>query len=117
MYLTYEEYKTLGGTLDSTTFKSYLFYAESSINAVTFRRLTKDKTFPLEVKRCTFEIIQLIDMKYKSLQVSITPNSSGAIEKQSNDGVSVPANATTPRTASNKSSRIILFSVSTFTGS
>ena len=46
MYLTYDEYQNMGGTLVETTFEEYEFTAECIVNWYTFNRLTKETTYP-----------------------------------------------------------------------
>ena len=96
MYLTYAEYKTMGGALDEATFNLYEFDAESLINWYTFNRLKADVSFPSEVSRCMYALISLIEKKENA---STLGNSSGsstqgnlAITSQSNDGVSISYN-------------------------
>ena len=42
MYITYEQYKNYGGTLDEATFNEYEFEARSWVNWYTFNRLEND---------------------------------------------------------------------------
>lgn len=98
MYLTYEEYQNMGGTLNSTTFDEMAFEAETIINLYTYNRLLKDTTFSNNVKRCTYALIKLVQMKSSINPNSIGGDSSGsssggaAITSQSNDGVSISYN-------------------------
>lgn len=96
MYLTYEEYQNMGGTLDETTFNDYRFEAEAKINWYTFNRLRHDTTFPEEVKRCVYQLIKLLqDMANASATDGQSENSAGVvagITSQSNDGVSISYN-------------------------
>ena len=90
MYLTYTEYQTMGGTLTENIFTDYEFRAESIINYRTFNRLTKDTSFPVQVKRLVKHIIDLVDKQSSSLSLGNNDKSSNAyITSQSNDGVSV----------------------------
>lgn len=96
MYLTYEEYTTMGGTLDETTFNFYAFDAGCFIDWYTFNRLQGETDIPDRVKQCMFFLIKLIETKMSLL----TPDMSGAdgtstnaqVTSQSNDGVSVQYN-------------------------
>lgn len=97
MYLTYEEYQNMGGTLDEATFDDYGFEAEAKINWYTFNRLKKDTTFPPEVKRCVYRLIKLLEDAANALALSGDEKggSNGAvagIASQSNDGVSISYN-------------------------
>ena len=61
MYLTYDEFKNMGGTLDETAFKIFNRRAEYLINAQgngrTGDRIGKLTELPQAVKDCTFELI------------------------------------------------------------
>lgn len=65
MYLTYDEYQTLGGTLDEAAFKTNESAAEYSINSQaggkTWRRLSKLDTTPEAVKTCVFRLVNFYD--------------------------------------------------------
>lgn len=93
MYLTYEEYQNMGGTLDETTFNDLEFEAEALVNWYTFNRLKKDTTFPEELKRL---MKYLINNAQANPVSSVTSNVVGAsksvVSSQSNDGVSVSYN-------------------------
>lgn len=102
MYLTYEEYQNMGGTLDEATFDDYAFEAEAKINWYTFNRLKNDTTFPPEVKRCVYRLIKLLEDAANALALSGDANggSNGAvagIASQSNDGVSISYNTISAR--------------------
>lgn len=96
MYLTYLEYKAMGGALDEATFNLYEFDAEALINWYTFNRLKADVSFPSEVPRCMYALIALIEKKENAstLGNSLNGSSQGsiAIASQSNDGVSISYN-------------------------
>ena len=97
MYLTYEEYQRMGGTLDKITFTEFEFQAEAQINYATFSRLKGDTTFPEAVRRLTYYLINL--MAKKAAAFSLGNNGSGSdvyITSQSNDGVSVSYNGMAP---------------------
>ena len=70
MYLTYEEYQTMGGTLDETTFNDLEFEAEALVNWYTFNRLKKDTNFPDELKRLMKYLIGLAQSKAEVLNAS-----------------------------------------------
>lgn len=96
MYLTYDEYEDMGGTLDETTFDALYYEAESYINWVTFNRLKDDAAVPEEVKRCVFDLVNLINGKRSVLIASSTSTDNAAIKSMSNDGVSETYNIITP---------------------
>lgn len=96
MYLTYEEYQSMGGTLDATTFDDLEFEAEALVNWYTFNRLKNDTTFPEELKRL---MKYLINLAYQQSQLTGASGSGDsenvsakAIASQSNDGVSISYN-------------------------
>ena len=95
MYLSYEEYQNMGGTLNDTAFSEYEFEAESLVDWYTFNRLQKQTTYPEAVKRCVYALIKLSATKAGALTLGDDGQEgtvSGAIASQSNDGVSVSYN-------------------------
>ena len=97
MYLTYDEYRVMGGTLDEIPFTNFEFQAESQVNRVTFNRLKRDTVFPQEVKHLMKYLVDLLERRYAAF--SLGKNSSNAdpyITSQSNDGVSVSYNGISP---------------------
>ena len=93
MYLTYEEYKEMGGTLDAPTFEDLEFQAEALVNWYTFNRLSKDVQIPLAVKRLIKYLIGTIHVQNGTIQAESGGNgSSASIASQSNDGVSISHN-------------------------
>ena len=58
-YLTYDEYKGLGGTLDIMPFNILEFEARKKIDTRTLNRLI-NKEIPQEVKMCEFSLINSI---------------------------------------------------------
>ena len=95
MYLTYEEYTELGGTLAETEFRLLEFESRSLIDYYTFNRLQKEDTIPEAVKMCIMLIISLMD-NYKTVSgsndIESNTNSTSGIKSQSNDGVSISYN-------------------------
>ena len=103
MYLTYEEYKDYGGTLDETSFNDLEYDAESTVNWYTFNRLQKPQWREAldapELKKCVYQLIRV-----KQLEDSLLAVSSGnagwgmgwtkeaGITQESNDGVSTSYN-------------------------
>lgn len=97
MYLTYDDYRVYGGTLDETTFKQYEFEASAQINWYTFNRLEKVDYAKLDdkVKYCVYILIQKIQavqaFQQSGNQGDSTVQNAG-IASQSNDGVSISYN-------------------------
>lgn len=56
-YLTYTEYKALGGSLDMTPFNLLEFEARRKIDERTFNRIKGIKEIPQEIKMCAFALI------------------------------------------------------------
>ena len=97
MYLTYADYKVMGGTLDKVHFSNFEFQAEAQINRVTFNRLKGDQTIPEEVKQLTKYLVDLLERRNAAF--SLGNNSSSVdpyITSQSNDGISVSYNGMSP---------------------
>ena len=94
MYLTYEEYLDMGGTLEETAFTNYEIEAEILIDWYTFNRLHGEAVIPERVKQCMLKLISLADMKANSFVLGREVNGSGnaAVASQSNDGVSISYN-------------------------
>ena len=97
MYLTYNDYVVMGGTLEEAAFIDLEYEARTYIDWVTFNRLKGEEEIPQEVKDCVYHIIGLI--KNKSEALNVLPDDSGSlssygagIASQSNDGVSVSYN-------------------------
>lgn len=58
MYLTYAEYKEVGGALDSVAFLKYEFKARKAIDRATHGRISTE-TASEAVKRLTYELINI----------------------------------------------------------
>lgn len=82
-YLTYEEYKDLGGTLDLLPFNLLEFEARRKIDARTFNRLVGIDEIPQEVKLCEYNMINSINTYVTSMA------NVGNISSESTDGYSV----------------------------
>lgn len=65
-YLTYEEYKALGGTLDLTPFNLLEFEARRKIDLRTDNRLVnlESEDIPEEVKLCEYKMIDSVLKAY-----------------------------------------------------
>lgn len=61
MYLTYEEYKEMGGVLDKAAFSEYVLEAELKISAETYKRIynVDDETKDI-VKACMARVIDAV---------------------------------------------------------
>lgn len=60
-YLTYDEYKELGGNLDQTPFNLLEFEARRIIDSKTQQRLKNVKELPQQVKICVFSLVNLLN--------------------------------------------------------
>ena len=83
-YLTYEEYKALGGTLNLTPFNLLEFESRKQIDLKTQRRLVGVQEIPEEVKLCDFHLINKIESYAKS-----TNTTSGNVKSENTNGYSV----------------------------
>ena len=100
MYLTYEEYQNMGGTLDETTFNDFNFEASAEVDWYTFCRLQKETELSEAVKRCVYAIIKMLQDKRQAMlvgQTSADGQTAAGIASQSNDGVSVSFNTLSAR--------------------
>ena len=102
MYLSFDEYADMGGTLeDETAFEQLEFEARSIIDWWTFNRLQNETTFPEAVKRCMFSLIKLLQEK----EIAMTPVTVGSsdsiatagIVRESNDDVVAEYNTLTSK--------------------
>lgn len=82
-YLTYQEFKALGGTLDEMPFNLLEFNARMKIDERTFGRLVKKGQEYQEVKLCVYNMITTLN-SYSSYD---TQNK--AISSESTDGYSI----------------------------
>jgi hypothetical protein len=66
-YLTYNEYQTLGGTLDLMPFNLFELEARVNIDRETQKRLVGLQRQPLEVKNCVMHLVDgfAFDGNYK----------------------------------------------------
>lgn len=102
MYLTYEEYQNMGGTLDNTTFNDFEMEAEAIIDWYTFNRLQQDTKFPDKLKQCMYQLIKIAQQKQAAMSMgeATGESSEGAgasIASRSNDGVSISYNVMSAR--------------------
>lgn len=82
-YLTYQEYKALGGTLDEMPFNLLEFNARMKIDERTFGRLVDKGQEYQEVKLCVYNMITTLN-SYSSYD---TQNK--AISSETTDGYSI----------------------------
>lgn len=82
-YLTYQEYKNLGGSLELTPFNIAEFKARTEIDGRTYGRLKRLPNQVNEVKMCIYELIPLV----KSNETDVSSNSN--ISSENIDGYSV----------------------------
>lgn len=82
-YLTYQEFKTLGGTLDEMPFNLLEYNARMKIDERTFGRLVEKGQEYQEVKLCVYNMITTLN-SYSSYD---TQNK--AISSESTDGYSI----------------------------
>lgn len=83
-YLTYAEYKALGGTLEETPFNVLELKAQKEIDRYTFGRLQTLPTQVNEVKVCDYELIKKLD-NYQNAET----NQAKGISSESTDGYSI----------------------------
>ena len=69
-YLTYDEYKALGGNLDITPFNLLEYEARRIIDNRTLQRLKGINIIPQEVKMCMFSLINTINSYANQSQTS-----------------------------------------------
>ena len=96
-YLTYEEYKSLGGTLGEMPFNILELKARQVINERTQNRLKNIEEIPQEVKICVYDLIQIIN-KYNNSNNSTSSN----ISSENTDGYSVTYKSGTELTEEQK---------------
>ena len=97
MYLTYEEYQNMGGTLDETAFNDFEMEAETLVDWYTFNRLQKDTTYPAKLKQCVYKLIKMAQERQAALSLGEAASgdsteSAASIASRSNDGVSISYN-------------------------
>ena len=78
-YLTYQEYKALGGTLDLTPFNILEFEARRKIDVITHNRLVDGDDIPEQVKMCEFTIMDKVLKVYnENINRGVTSESVGS---------------------------------------
>ena len=96
-YLSYEEYKSLGGTLGEMPFNILELKARQVINERTQNRLKNIKEIPQEVKICVYDLINTMN-KYNLSNNSTSSN----ISSENTDGYSVTYKSGTELTEEQK---------------
>ena len=94
MYLSYQEYQEMGGTLDEATFNDVSFEAQARIDWYTFCRLHSEIEIPEQVKKCMYYLIRLINDQRNATGIGTEEGTAnaGTVASQSNDGVSISYN-------------------------
>ena len=87
-YLTYLEYKALGGTLDQTPFNILEFEARRQIDIRTFNRIKEldSVDIPQEVKLCDYNLINSIE-SFNNSANAIASN--GNVKSENTDGYTI----------------------------
>lgn len=83
-YLTYEEYTSLGGTLEETPFNVLEYEARKQIDLRTQNRIKGQSEIPEEIKLCVYHLIDKIDSYNKT-----TESAGNNILNESIDGYSI----------------------------
>ena len=96
-YLTYEEYKSLGGTLGEMPFNILELKARQVINERTQNRLKDVEKIPQEVKICVYDLINTMN-KYNLSDNSTSSN----VSSENTDGYSVTYKSGTEMTTEQK---------------
>lgn len=96
-YLTYEEYKSLGGTLGEMPFNILELKARQIINERTQNRLKNIEEMPQEVKICVYDLINTMN-KYNLSNNSTSSN----VSSENTDGYSVTYKSGTELTEEQK---------------
>ena len=96
-YLSYEEYKSLGGTLGEMPFNILELKARQVINERTQNRLKNIKKIPQEVKICVYDLINTMN-KYNLSNNSTSSN----VSSENTDGYSVTYKSGTEMTTEQK---------------
>lgn len=96
-YLTYEVYKSLGGTLGEMPFNILELKARQIINERTQNRLKNIEEMPQEVKICMYDLINTMN-KYNLSNNSTSSN----VSSENTDGYSVTYKSGTELTTEQK---------------
>lgn len=102
MYLTFEEYQLFGGQLSLADFNLLEMDAETIIDWYTFNRLANDTDYPDAVKKCMYQLIDILTKKRQATAIGqnvVDGSTQAAIASQSNDGVSISYNVMNAQSA------------------
>ena len=94
-YLTYEEYKSLGGTLGEMPFNILELKARQVINERTQNRLKNVEDIPVEVKVCVYHLVNIAS-SYQSKVSDVS------VASESTDGYSISYKSGTDLTEEQK---------------
>ena len=94
-YLTYEDYKSLGGTLDEMPFNILELKARQIINERTQNRLKNVEDIPVEVKVCVYHLVNIAS-SYQSKVSDVS------VASESTDGYSISYKSGTDLTEEQK---------------
>lgn len=94
-YLSYEEYKSLGGTLGEMPFNILELKARQIINERTQNRLKNVEDIPVEVKVCVYHLVNIAS-SYQSKESDVS------IASESTDGYSISYKSGTELTEEQK---------------
>ena len=103
-YLTYLEYKALGGTLAETPFKILEFEARQNVDKYTFGRLKELKEQNQEVKLCIYKLVGLLE----SYDKQETQNKNVASENTDGYSISYATPSTSISEAKNSETKNIV---------
>lgn len=97
-YLTYDEYKAMGGLLDQTPFNLLEFEARKEVDKYTFNRLVNLETQNQDVKLCIYALIEQINSNKANLN---------GVASESTDGYSISYTSQNTSEISQKTRNII----------
>ena len=80
MFLTFEEYKAMGGSLSETDFNRLSYRAEQTLNSYTFGRITIPDN---RVRGCMFDLIDCESEKEQNAGVKSVSNDGFSVTYQS----------------------------------
>ena len=97
-YLTYNEYKAMGGLLDQTPFNLLEFEARKEVDKYTFNRLVNLEIQNQDVKLCIYALIEQINSNKANLN---------GVASESTDGYSISYTSQNNSEISQKTQNII----------
>lgn len=80
-YLTYEEYISVGGTLEMTAFDRNIDRAFGKIDNATFGRLEKMTEMPRQVKACCRELVEYLANNVNGKTITSKSQSAGGVSE------------------------------------